>query len=151
MLILTIMQVKSSIDTESRDDYGHVHVVRIAILNATDDGHSELVTATLDAEHRVRVTEIVDSVSSSGKFPNLIRRYREERGLSQKQLAEVVGAFPSQISRWEAGVHRPYWRFALAIARALGTSVTDLHISIHGSETRPEAAEVPMALPVAQG
>ncbi len=34
---------------------------------------------------------------------NLLRRERKKRGLSQSRLAELIGADPSMISRWESG------------------------------------------------
>jgi tetratricopeptide (TPR) repeat protein/transcriptional regulator with XRE-family HTH domain len=43
--------------------------------------------------------------STKPRKPNdLLQHEREKRGLSQKRLAELVGADPSMISRWERGV-----------------------------------------------
>ena len=36
-----------------------------------------------------------------------IRKYREERGLSQKQFAEKIGVSNSRVSNWEQGINRP--------------------------------------------
>lgn len=38
---------------------------------------------------------------------NRIRKYREECGISQKQLAEQIGVSNSRISNWEQGLNRP--------------------------------------------
>lgn len=38
---------------------------------------------------------------------NRIRKYREARGLSQKELAEELGISNSRISNWEQGINRP--------------------------------------------
>ena len=38
---------------------------------------------------------------------NRIRKYREECGLSQKQLAEKINVSNSRISNWEQGINRP--------------------------------------------
>jgi len=47
------------------------------------------------------------------------RRIREASGLSQPEVAGVVGVVPSAISRWERGERRPSGRPALAYARLL--------------------------------
>ena len=36
-----------------------------------------------------------------------IRKYREERGLSQKQFAEKIGVSNSRVSNLEQGINRP--------------------------------------------
>lgn len=36
-----------------------------------------------------------------------LRELRQERGLSQKQLAEAIGCNQSMISFWETGVNEP--------------------------------------------
>lgn len=36
-----------------------------------------------------------------------IRRYREEHGLSQKQMAEQIGVTPSRLCRYEKGTEMP--------------------------------------------
>ena len=36
-----------------------------------------------------------------------IRKYREERGLSQKQFAEKIGVSNIRVSNWEQGINRP--------------------------------------------
>ena len=41
-------------------------------------------------------------------FPNSLRRYRRARGLTQKEVARVLGLkSTSMISRWERGVSLP--------------------------------------------
>ncbi len=36
-----------------------------------------------------------------------IRYYREQAGLSQKQLAQAIGVSNSRVSNWEQGTNRP--------------------------------------------
>ena len=53
-------------------------------------------------------------------------RIRELAGLSQAELAELVGVTPAAISRWEAGERRPTGERALAYAKALRRVTNDL-------------------------
>lgn len=36
-----------------------------------------------------------------------IRKYRKERGLSQRQLADKIGVSNGRVSNWEQGLNRP--------------------------------------------
>lgn len=36
-----------------------------------------------------------------------IRKYREQIGLTQKQLAEQIGISSARLSNWESGINRP--------------------------------------------
>ena len=38
---------------------------------------------------------------------NRIRKYREELGISQKELAERIGVSNGRVSNWEQGLNRP--------------------------------------------
>ena len=49
------------------------------------------------------------------------KRLREVSGLSQGDLAAVVGVTPGCISRWEAGRRRPHGQPAKEYAKALRT------------------------------
>lgn len=55
-----------------------------------------------------------------------IRRYREERGLSQKQLAELIGVKNNRVSNWEQGLNRPDADILAALCRALQVSPSEL-------------------------
>mgnify|MGYP000372966121 CR=1 FL=1 len=42
------------------------------------------------------------------RIPNLLRRYRKARGLTQRQTARILGiGSTSMISRWEKGISLP--------------------------------------------
>jgi transcriptional regulator with XRE-family HTH domain len=56
----------------------------------------------------------------------VIRQRRTERGMSQKDLATAAGVDVRQIRRYEAGEQQPLLSVAVAIADALGISVTEL-------------------------
>ena len=55
-----------------------------------------------------------------------IRKYREERGLNQKQLAKIIGVSNSRISNWEQGLNRPDADILASICRALKVSPSQL-------------------------
>src|SRR2546421_802482 len=56
----------------------------------------------------------------------VIRQYRTERGMSQRDLAGGAGVDVRQIRRYEAGEQQPLLSVAVAIADALGISVAEL-------------------------
>ena len=52
----------------------------------------------------------------------LLKRLREEKGWSQKQLAEVSGLSQQAIAHWELGDREPSASNLFALCRALGVS-----------------------------
>jgi transcriptional regulator with XRE-family HTH domain len=48
-----------------------------------------------------------------------LRELREDQGLSQTDVAQVLGVAPSQVSRWESGVSRPREAHAVALLQLL--------------------------------
>lgn len=56
-----------------------------------------------------------------------IAEARRAKGLTQGQLAQAIGASSNMaVSRWERGEIRPSATHAVALARALGTTVEEL-------------------------
>jgi DNA-binding XRE family transcriptional regulator len=55
-----------------------------------------------------------------------IKVWREHRGLSQRELAEVVGARATYVSQLETGRKRPSLDMTIALAKALSVTVDDL-------------------------
>lgn len=55
-----------------------------------------------------------------------IRRYREDRGISQKELAEKLGISNSRVSNWEQGINRPDADILADICEALNVSPSEL-------------------------
>ncbi len=62
-----------------------------------------------------------------------IKKYREERGISQKELAKRIGATNSRISNWEQGINRPDADILAKLCFALSVSPSDL-MDVHLSE-----------------
>ena len=62
-------------------------------------------------------------------YPTLGRTIREERErmeMSRAELARQVGVAASQITRWEAGEHKPSTLAMMALARALAMDPVEL-------------------------
>jgi transcriptional regulator with XRE-family HTH domain len=62
----------------------------------------------------------------SMEMSEVIRRRRAELGMSQADLAAAAGVATRQIRRYEAGEQQPVLSVAVAIANALGISVSEL-------------------------
>ena len=68
---------------------------------------------------------------SSRKSPrktndSTLSRLRIARGLTQSQLAEMVGCTGKDISRWEHGARHPSTRSLIKLATELNCTVDDL-------------------------
>ena len=53
---------------------------------------------------------------------NRIRKYREEKGINQKQLAELICVSEGRVSNWEQGINRPNADILANICRVLDVS-----------------------------
>jgi transcriptional regulator with XRE-family HTH domain len=97
---------------------------------------------------------------ASGIDPNALRAAREKAGLTQHELARLVGAAGGErISRWELGTSVPRPDFVVKLARALNiptlrlihldSGVPDLRaLRLQAGLTAPElAAAVKVAVP----
>ncbi len=51
-----------------------------------------------------------------------IRKFREQAGLSQKELAQQIGVSNSRVSNWEQGINRPDADILAALCTALNVS-----------------------------
>jgi DNA-binding XRE family transcriptional regulator len=64
--------------------------------------------------------EMAESAWMGGR----LRELREQKGLTQTQLAELVGVKRDAVARWEADVREPGWSNVVALASALGVDCT---------------------------
>ena len=62
-----------------------------------------------------------------------VRRLREEKKITQQQLADAIGVTPKAVSRWETGRGLPDISLLDPLAAALGVSVAEL---MSGSEVK---------------
>lgn len=67
----------------------------------------------------------VDS-HTRGVWAGRLRKARDARGYSQRELAERVGCTRASVSAWERGIAAPYLETRRVIARALGTPMAVL-------------------------
>lgn len=55
-----------------------------------------------------------------------LARLRMERGLTQAQLAEMVGVYAKDISRWETGKRAPGMKSLMQLAKALDCTLDEI-------------------------
>lgn len=63
---------------------------------------------------------------------NGIKTNRERLGINQRQLAELLGVYPSTICMWEAGDRKPSSDKLPELAKILGCSIDDLFDNENG-------------------
>lgn len=55
-----------------------------------------------------------------------IREMREEKKITQSQLAKLINVDQTAISQWERGITSPRMKTSLILAKALGCTLNDL-------------------------
>ena len=75
----------------------------------------------------------------AARFPNKIREYRLNAGLSQRKLAAMLGRGKDAVSSWERGLTLPNVPRLLKMAKILGTLAESLYIDFYA--TFPKEAE----------
>jgi putative phage repressor len=56
-----------------------------------------------------------------------IAKYRENAGISQKELAKKLGVVPSRISNWETGANCPTIDILFEVCEILNVSINDIY------------------------
>lgn len=75
---------------------------------------------------------------------NRIRELRKARGLSQDDLAKLLGTTTVTFSRWERGVMHPRIRYQKGLAKRLGVSIPELGLRApKGAQSDPETTRTP--------
>jgi transcriptional regulator with XRE-family HTH domain len=69
-------------------------------------------------------------------FGGRLRELREQKGLSQRQLADQAGMNKDALARLERGERSPSWETVLTLAEALGVECTAF---VHPPAERPPA------------
>lgn len=62
------------------------------------------------------------------EFICILKKYRLLKGLTQEQLAEIVGVRRETIMRLEAGKYNPSLKLAIDISKAVNTPIEELFI-----------------------
>ena len=62
------------------------------------------------------------------EFIWILKKYRLLKGLTQEQLAEMVGVRRETIMRLEAGKYNPSLKLAIDISKAVNTPIEELFI-----------------------
>ena len=78
----------------------------------------------------------------NGLFAENLRKLREKRGLSQKQLGIQMFVNHSTIARWENGTRLPDAAMILRLARCLGVDVNTLLMMVAQSDEAPNVIMV---------
>lgn len=78
-----------------------------------------------------------DTYKNMNKPADILKRAREQRGLTQRQVAAASGIDPKTIGNVEAGRTRPNGSTLLSIARALDFDTWSEVIAAYASTTRP--------------
>lgn len=84
-----------------------------------------------DSAKYVTVTYAVDAVNvvhirPRGDFADKLLNVRKSKGITQAQLARVLGVSRAAVCRWETGCNDPGIKGLIRIANALGVRVSDL-------------------------
>lgn len=76
-------------------------------------------------------------------------KLRTDKGLSQKELADLTGVSENTVNDWETGISEPGTAVLLSLARALGTTADDLLSG--GSSDDSQAPETPRTPEISEG
>ena len=85
---------------------------------------------------------VASSKTLSMSFGNRVANLRKERGLSQQELADLIGTGKDMISRYERDSSSPSIDVAAKIAKVLNTSLDDLALGIVIEHTDVELTEL---------
>lgn len=77
------------------------------------------------------------------RFPNKIREYRLKAGLSQCNLAEMLGRGRNAVSSWERGLTLPNVPRLMRMAKILGTLAESLYMDFYSTLPKHEEQASP--------
>jgi len=81
------------------------------------------------------VISLEGKVSKTFKIKNRLRLYRKNRGMTQGEVAHIIGhPSPAQVSRWERGERIPSLLYALRLSALYQRLVNDLFFDIFDEE-----------------
>lgn len=80
----------------------------------------------LSVDFTLKIPHIVDCCQEKGAFMHKIREFRIQNGLTQMDLAVIIGVSKQSISAYETGEREPMVNTLAKIAIALGTTPDEL-------------------------
>jgi transcriptional regulator with XRE-family HTH domain len=103
-----------------------------------------------ETDSPVRVNLVRDPGRTVASFARLLAAYREERGLSKADLADLAQMSPSSITRLEQGTRDPERETVLQLARAMLLPLADRDRLLAAAGYRSELWDDPMLIELAQ-
>jgi transcriptional regulator with XRE-family HTH domain len=97
---------------------------------------------------RINIVGKIGGWEPTGFGANL-RKVREEKGLSQRELAVTAECNANTIAKLERGEQEPAWPLVLALAKALGVDCTAFNVT--PATSSPERSEVERPAPAPPG
>lgn len=76
------------------------------------------------------------ATTTQPRFPNQIREYRLQKGISQRELGRRIGYCRSVISDWERGSMLPSLTNAFRLAKALDTLAESLYLGLYSTAAK---------------
>ena len=71
-------------------------------------------------------------------FAQTLKRLRQEKGISQQELADLIGVHVRQVSKYEMGTSLPTLERIKRMAEVLGVSADEIVFGISKRRTTPE-------------
>lgn len=75
---------------------------------------------------------------------SMIKKFRKSKGLTQKELGEMVGVKHNTISSYESGTNEPEQDMLFALSKALGVNINDLFPRISDIVSADKTIKVPV-------
>lgn len=92
---------------------------------------SQVLPSNVPSKNRVELLRLATRMAEEAELiGGRMAELREQLGLTQREVAELLPGSTqgSDVSRWETGKHRPAQETLPHIAKALKTTVADLHL-----------------------
>ena len=83
-------------------------------------------------DENTNMGKVIEIGSSSKKIRDIpivsrsIKKYREQIGMEQKELARRLGIHKSAVSNWETGFSKPNFEILVPVCNVLGVSLYEL-------------------------
>lgn len=117
------MHIKHIVDKNARNTY-NMHIRHIRVFNVYME---ELMSELQDyLDEALQKCNIAKAESDNNVYSDIAReivKTRMEKGITQKQLADMCGIQQSNISRLEKGVYNPSIQLLIKIAETLGKKI----------------------------